>query len=528
MSIFSNGTFTPPGKIIISNSRANPTERISHLHNHAIPIHFHHHKSKNCFHNVNTVVCVHSSFPKGGCSLNSLKFIVGDSDNIDRVLANIQDYIQSFKNARFILSCSFDEHSDNEQKKDSELLRQEAITQLEAFANSIHEGITNGKTKLFTHEQITQFMIAYYRDKPAKILEDFPDEHCEELRNTIIAGIKELEENDSHEARSAINATAHKAKALMLERSNVGRKLSDKNALSTLYEANGIVHTGQKGKKEITAVVSLNFSELEEWKSHVPAFRRLKPFDMDILAHAVTLYQAGNQVISTDMLFRQMNGGKHKETTQAMRNEIYDSFARLAQTWISINAQEEFNAGYNTQPVFKGALLPCSMIIGGNITINGQPAHDCIKLYDKSPLIEYAKAKGQISNIPLAMFDIPKVNRTTDNIALIGYLIRAYADMTHPHSKIKHIISYQPIYDYLGVEGDTPGIIATKTKRIRTTVKQILTAWRDMGFIKGFHELTEDNKPARQGAKVSKVKIEFFTDKKLKSGHDSENNSANK
>ena len=502
MSIFSNGTFTPPGKIIISNSRANPTERISRLHNHAIPIHFHHHKSKNCFHNVNTVVCVHSSFPKGGCSLNSLKFIVGDSDNIDRVLANIQDYIQSFKNARFILSCSFDEHSDNEQKKDSELLRQEAITQLEAFANSIHEGITNGKTKLFTHEQITQFMIAYYRDKPAKILEDFPDEHCEELRNTIIAGIKELEENDSHEARSAINATAHKAKALMLERSNVGRKLSDKNALSTLYEANGIVHTGQKGKKEITAVVSLNFSELEEWKSHVPAFKRLKPFDMDILAHAVTLYQAGNQVISTDMLFRQMNGGKHKETTQAMRNEIYDSFARLAQTWISINAQEEFNAGYNTQPVFKGALLPCSMIIGGNITINGQPAHDCIKLYDKSPLIEYAKAKGQVSSVPVNLLDTSKqadkvnsLKRGSHNNELASFLSREIDTMKktakrkQPYSRT---ILLDRIYKIDGINDiqQNDDNIRTKKKSTRQKLGKILNRFKENGMINGhiFHK----------------------------------------
>ena len=502
MSIFSNGTFTPPGKIIISNSRANPTERISHLHNHAIPIHFHHHKSKNCFHNVYTVACVLNAELKKEGAITTKQLDLFTADLLSLTISTLSTI------------------AENSNDKNNTQLAKDAVAVIkehsEAIVQQIAEAISDG---IITPEATRTFYM--------KLINKF-NENPNISENTRELIKKLVEANASHEAHPAISATAHKAKALMLERSNVGRKLSDKNALSTLYEANGIVHTGQKGKKEITAVVSLSFSELEEWKSHVPAFKRLKPFDMDILAHAVTLYQAGNQVISTDMLFRQMNGGKHKETTQAMRNEIYDSFARLAQTWISINAQEEFNAGYNTQPVFKGALMPCSMIIGGNITINGQPAHDCIKLYDKSPLIEYAKAKGQISNIPLAMFDIPKVNRTTDNIALIGYLIRAYADMTHPHSKIKPIISYQPIYDYLGVEGSNPTQLRKNKARIRATVKQILTAWRDMGFIKGFYELTEDNKPVRPGAKVSKVKIEFFTDKKLKSGHDSENNSANK
>ena len=318
-----------------------------------------------------------------------------------------------------------------------------------------------------------------------------------------------------------IKTKTHKTDVVILERSKVGRKLQDEAELPKLYDENGIIFPTREYKTKtkivtVDTIVGLSYEQVKEWEHYIPAFQRLKKFDIEILAHAATLYIAGNRIISTDMLFRQMNGGKNKQPTEAMRREIYDSFCRLARTWIYIDASQEVKAGLNKKAEFRGALLPCSMIIGDTI-LNGQSAHDCIKIYDTSPLVEYAMLKGQASPIPLDMFNIPNVNRTEENIELIGYLTRAFADMRNQHSdRNKHIISYDSIYKYLGVEGSNPTQLRIIKARIRKTVRAVLDSWVENLRIKDYQELTADNKPVRQGAKVAKIRIEFYTAKEKK------------
>ena len=332
---------------------------------------------------------------------------------------------------------------------------------------------------------------------------------------------KGVEEPDS---LPAIIATTRKPKAVMIERSNVGRKLHHEDKLAQLYDTGGTVTTknkGRKDKKDIDAVVSLSTQEIKEWTAHIPADKTLTRFDLEILNSAVTLFEAGNAIVTADMIFRILTGGKTQEPTQAMREEIYDSLFRLCCTGIVIDATEEFTAGYNGKKEFRGTLLPCGMVIGDTI-LNGKPAHDCIKIYDKSPLIEYARAKRQISNIPLGMRNVPNVNGTKENILLLGYLTSAYADMINPHSPVKPVISYDTLYAYLGVESNGKQGIRTIKARIRATVKQILSAWVEGGFIKGFQELTADNKPVKAGAKVAKIRLALFTKKEYDAIHNSE------
>ena len=332
------------------------------------------------------------------------------------------------------------------------------------------------------------------------------------------------DETENTDNRPVIKATTHKAKSVMIERSKVGRKLHDATALARLYNTGGTVTTknkGKKDKKDIDSVVSLSIQEVKDWTAHIPANTTLTKFDFEVLSCTVTLFEAGNAIVTADMIFRLLTGGKTQEPTQAMRNEIYDALFRLCCTGIVIDAQEEFNAGYNGKKEFRGTLLPCGMVIGDTI-LNGQLVHDCIKIYDTSPLIEYARAKRQISNTPLGMRNIPKVNSTTDNMVLLGYLIGAFADMRNPHSPVQPVIRYDTLYAYLGVEGKTPQIIRNKKAKIRKTVRDILTAWKEGGFIKGFHELTEDNKPTKERVQAAKIRLVLFTQKELQAMRDNE------
>ena len=416
------------------------------------------------------------------------------------------DLIKDFGEKINIVINTFSQNDEIQQ------LAREILTML----NNVSENIANGKIK--TSDKFIQDMIDLYRKNPA----DIPE--------SIREHIKELAESDS---RPAITATTHKARTIMLDTTKAGRKLRDKDELPGLYDSlvrftSAEYKNSKGGKNEVKTIISLSFEQVKEWEQYIPAFKKIKPFDIEILTHAITLYDAGNRIISTDMLFRQMNGGKTQQPTQAMRREIYDSFCRLGQTWLYIDASEEYKTGLNKKAEFRGALLPCGMIIGDTI-LNGQPAHDCIKIYDISPLIVYAQFKGQVSSIPLEMFNIPKVNRTEENILLIGYMTRAYADMSNEKSdRNKNIIRYDTLYKYLGVEGSNPQIIRNKKAKIRATVRAILSAWIEGGFIKGFQELTADDKPAQERVPVAKIRIEFYTVKEIAQQHKSENNTPDK
>lgn len=364
------------------------------------------------------------------------------------------------------------------------------------------------------HKQIIHFTVETFRNK-------------DNLMKTPYAQLvmKKLQEHTAEpDTRPVIKATTHVVKSLAFEVTKAGRDLRDKNQIADFYEYECSITTrksnAKKKTKPVDTVITLDFKAIEEWESYLLANKQITRMDIIRAIHASALFAAGNHVVSSDMILRQMNGGKDLQTTPAQRKEIQDSFARLGQTWITIDASQEVKSGLNTKRKFKGALLPCGMIIG-NVILNGQPAHDCIRIYDTSPLIKYAIAKGQASPIHIDMFNIPGLNATDENTELIDYLIRIYASAVNKYSHVKPVILYDKIYEYLGVDGSNQQVIYNKKAKIRKAVRKIFTAWEGR-FIKDFHELTADNNPVKAGTKAVKVILDLYTLKEFNKIHKNE------
>lgn len=373
------------------------------------------------------------------------------------------------------------------------------------------EDIANGTLK--PDKEFIQGMIDIYTRNPADIPESVRDY------------VRELAESENTDTHPVIKATTHVVKSLAFEVTKAGRDLRNEAGITDFYEYECSLTTRKSNKKKkvkpVDTVITLNFKAIEEWESYLLANKQITRMDIIRAIHASALFAAGNQVVSSDMILRQMNGGKDLQTTPAQRKEIQDSFARLGQTWITIDASQEVKSGLNTERKFKGALLPCGMIIG-DVILNGQPAHDCIRIYDTSPLIKYAIAKGQASPILIGMFNIPGLNATDENTELIDYLIRIYASAINPHSPVKPVILYDKIYEYLGVDGSNQQVIYNKKAKIRKAVRKIFTAWKEMKFIKDFHELTADNNPVKAGTKAVKVILDLYTLKEFNEIHKNE------
>lgn len=342
-----------------------------------------------------------------------------------------------------------------------------------------------------------------------------------------------LEEAENTDSRPVIKATTHKPKAVMIGTTKAGRKLHEKNELPDIFNGGITFPTGKTHSKPVKTVLSLSFEVIDEWKDFLPANKKITPFVLEVLTHFMTLKYAGNEWTSTNILFRQMNGGDNdKKPTREFIDAVYDALWVLACTRIKIDARNEVKAGFNDRDYYQGSLLSTSIRGRETVTINGSIIDDAIHILEQSPLFEYALAKGQITPIPLGMYDITydikdekkrSLERTENSTVILGYLIRAFADMINEKSdRNKDIISYDTLYDYLGVEAKTPTQLRIIKGRIRATVRAILTSWKNGGFIKDFYELTEDNQTATAGKKIAKIRLVLFTKKEFDTIHNSE------
>ncbi|MBR1436945.1 MAG: hypothetical protein IJ587_00275, partial [Synergistaceae bacterium] len=85
-----------------------------------------------------------------------------------------------------------------------------------------------------------------------------------------------------------IKTKTHKSEIVILERSKVGRKLQNDDDLPNLYK-DGIIfptyeYKTKKGIATVDTIVSLSYEQVKEWEYYIPAFQRLKKFDIEILA----------------------------------------------------------------------------------------------------------------------------------------------------------------------------------------------------------------------------------------------------
>lgn len=295
---------------------------------------------------------------------------------------------------------------------------------------------------------------------------------------------------------------------LLLDRSKVNKKLREER--EEFYNGGIDVKTAEigKSKKPVYTPVNLSYvtEELEKLGLTVEGVGSLKPFDLVILSHVESLYEAGNKIMTADMIATQLNGGRRIQATPKLKAQIYNSLMRLRLINITINTQNEFDTRFNTKTIFSGVVLP-NKIEGEPIMLNGKKIMEYIYVLDQSPLTKYANSKNQISHPPVNVLDVP-ISLTQENIILTDYLFRRIIDMQAPETwKGKYIILYETIFDYLKIKDENPNTFKVTKKRIREDVRAILNEWVKKGFIKNFEELGEDDKPPKTRAPIVKIKI---------------------
>ena len=153
----------------------------------------------------------------------------------------------------------------------------------------------------------------------------------------------------------------------------------------------------KNSKKEVTTKVMLNYEN-----ENVQLISRLKftPYDREVYDGVITLYEAGNEIVTPSMVYRAMNGLTETEYIKSEAilkiKESIDK-SRFIKTVIDYTDEAKMYNHTVDKTTYEGYLLACN-----KITVEaGGTKQEAYKLLDKPILYEYAQISGQIISVPI-------------------------------------------------------------------------------------------------------------------------------
>ena len=279
-------------------------------------------------------------------------------------------------------------------------------------------------------------------------------------------------------------------------------------------------------------VVQLNYEKIIN-SDDVVTGAELSKFDRCVYDAVVTLFVSGYDTFSTADVLRIISHNPKAKLTPSNRDKIIKSMFHISRFWLSIltDDSERFdvwcsisrNSPFNSerkyyknlQATYTGRLLDFRVI--GNITFDVTYFNEEQKFTKKESfpeiwkilatpiLYQYAKAKGQISAVPIKFLDtssdkrstVTAVRRRATTSELTSFLAREIDTMKktakrkQPYSRI---ILLDRIYKIDGI-GDilqNANNIWLKKKRTRDKLSKILNRFKENGMINGhiFHKKT--------------------------------------
>ena len=274
-------------------------------------------------------------------------------------------------------------------------------------------------------------------------------------------------------------------------------------------------------------VVQLNYEKIIN-SDDVVTGAQLSRFDRCVYDAVVTLFVTGRTVFSTTEILRIISHNPKARLTPGYRDKIIKSMFHISRFWLSIltDDSERFdvwcslsrNSPFNSerkyyknlQATYTGRLLDFRVI--GNITFDVSCFKDEQKITEKESfpevwkilappiLYQYAKAKGQISAVPIKYLDtsrdsggnITTVRRRACTSELTSFLAREIDTMKktakrkQPYSRI---ILLDRIYQIDGIDSiqQNADNIKTKKKTTRQKLEKILLRFKENGLISGHH-----------------------------------------
>lgn len=216
---------------------------------------------------------------------------------------------------------------------------------------------------------------------------------------------------------------------------------------------------------------------------------RFNTYDKRVYNAIISLYEAGNAVLTPSMIYRHMNGIAGSDwVSETSIDLIIRSVDKSRETHIGIDFE-------NGAKPLKGYLIHAVKVgvSTGRHTVTGYRLNERPLFYqlDKFDLQQLMSVDSELLNTK------DMIKRDSINVILIReYLIRRIEIMKHKKSKTQNKITFAAIYEELGIEKPTPENI----KIIRRHTENILLSLINKNHIKKYH-------PYKQGRAFKGVEV---------------------
>lgn len=264
------------------------------------------------------------------------------------------------------------------------------------------------------------------------------------------------------------------------------------------------VEVGKKNNKKIYIIV-------ESWFDEVLSDKNFTSFDKCVYNSATTLWVAGNEIITPEMIWRTMIGdSENLKPAPQILGSITKSINKLRKIDVEVDFTEQAKL-YGKMPEgseklsLEGSIIVADII---NVYVSGRKKR-AYKFYRAPLFYNYSKLFGQIITIPRELLQTKdKVKNTKEVIIMKEYLAQQLSIMAHPQTKSSFKrndkVRYDTIYKYIGISESTHANYNKKTNKIRNQIKSILDSWIEMGYVASYEEY-------REGKFVAGIKITLPT-----------------
>lgn len=289
----------------------------------------------------------------------------------------------------------------------------------------------------------------------------------------------------------------HKPKDTYLNTTKLDKELKKQiKPLLEIETKQNVIVSPAKAKKQTSVIFGL--SKLKGIEIYGD---ELTTIDLLNLKAAHDLYEAGNEFITADMVYRARKGitdarKVYKTTTEATRR----SLQKMSMIRITIDYAEHMKMSYpgidTSRNKFRRtrALLPIDeiQVIAGGVEVW---AFRFLETRNEDPILlyQYAKDVKQITTLPIELLNInDTVQRANDNDdILINYLLEQIVWMKQPGSRRSENIAYDGIYNELYGDKELSRKIRDNTRK---KTQDILYSFKNKGFISGYEEYSKGRK----------------------------------
>lgn len=265
-----------------------------------------------------------------------------------------------------------------------------------------------------------------------------------------------------------------------------------------------VMNSGKPG--EVTAYTIVSY---DQNKGVTMTGRTFTEYDRCVMNSVISLWEAGNKVITAEMIYRAMNDNRKSEYIKPPRlASISKSLDKMRHIHVYADLSEEMRKRKITtpdgEPITEFIIDNFLMILDRVQLTAGGKKKTGYKIVQEPIMLQYSKATGQLLTVRSELLAIQETQNgkttgatipTTENRQTIKeYLLQRIEVMKHDRKNKHAIQSNRILFDTLYRETGTDTTQRQYTANAREYAFQVLDYWAAIGYINGYSKVNEGRK----------------------------------